>query len=275
MGLVGLLNGIAADRRLNNIEVLYLSNWLNNNRYLKRDPDAIDLYDAASIILEDGIVTADERADLLNLARDVAYYRRVGPERSRDQSTNELLGVLQGLGADGLINLEEAEFLVDWIAKRPQVQREWSVPDISQRLQAVLADGEVDETESNELVALFSSITGDDFENTALAGGLSAWSFLDTTERVDLEGRTVCFTGAFTLCKRPGLIDMATRAGARTKTAVSGKVDYLFVGSLISPDWMFTSYGRKIQKAMAMRESGEGIHLLDEDCFRSSISSLI
>jgi len=56
-GLLGILSGITADRRLNELEVLFLDVWLKSNQHLSNDPDAIDLIDLISDILSDGVVT--------------------------------------------------------------------------------------------------------------------------------------------------------------------------------------------------------------------------
>ena len=71
--------------------------------------------------------------------------------------------------------------------------------------------------------------------------------------------------GPRTLCQEV-VID---RGGAAAK-AVSGKVDYLVVGTFCSSDWLHTSYGLKIQKAAELRANGMPIAIISEDHWAQS-----
>jgi hypothetical protein len=73
--LLGIISGIQADIELTNGEIVFLQNWLSDQQYLRSDPDVIDLLDALDSVLADGVITAEERADLSVLLNDFIEYR--------------------------------------------------------------------------------------------------------------------------------------------------------------------------------------------------------
>lgn len=273
LGLIGLLRGMTADRIINDLEALYLRSWLENNRYLSNDPDSIDLLDAISDILIDGKIESAQRDDLITLATDIAYYRKtdtLAAEYTSDDFRNEFLTYLQGINADKVISLVEARALQHWLGNHPEHATTWPMKSVLQRISQCLADNHISEEESTELTNMFNSMTGCDFFNTGIAGGLSAWSFLEYQPDYSLKNRTIAFTGTFSIGARAFLKEHAITAGATVKTGVSKQLDALYVGSILTPDWMFTSHGRKIQQALDLKDKGHPILLLCEDSFIST-----
>lgn len=273
LGIIGLLRGLTADREINELEAIYLRSWLENNRYLSNDPDSIDLLDAVSDVLEDGIITPDEREDLLTLATDIAHFRKATTTKqfyNDDDFRNEFLTYLQGINADQKINLTEARSLAHWLDNHSEYCEEWPMKAVRQRIAQALADHHISAEESADLCQLFNSITGCEFQETGMAGGLSAWSFLEYLPAYDLSNKSIAFSGTFTIGTRAFVTEQAKTAGAKVKGGVSQKLDALFVGSIMTPDWMFTSHGRKIQQALDLKDKGHPILLLCEDSFIST-----
>lgn len=52
--------------------------------------------------------------------------------------------------------------------------------------------------------------------------------------------------------------------GAQTSPGVTGAVDCLVIGTLASPDWLHSSHGRKIEKALLLKRQGSGIKVVTE-----------
>jgi hypothetical protein len=110
--LWGICHGIAADREINADEALFLDTWLRNNRLLRTDPDYQDLLDITTDILDDGIVTAEEREDLHQLIKDILAARVDDAGFANDkEAVQRLLGICKGLVADSRINELEREFI--------------------------------------------------------------------------------------------------------------------------------------------------------------------
>ncbi|WP_339344162.1 BRCT domain-containing protein [uncultured Alcanivorax sp.] len=273
LGLIGLLRGMTADRIINDLEALYLRSWLENNRYLSNDPDSIDLYDSVSDILADGRVDPDEQQDLITLATDIANHRKADTltdHYDSDDFRNEFLAYLQGINADNIITLAEARALQHWLDSHPEYTNEWPMKGVKQRIYQCLADNHISQEESDDLSQMFKSIAGCDFLDTGMAGGLSAWSILEYQPDYQLQGKSIAFTGTFSIGARSFLKEHAITAGATVKTGVSKQLDALYVGSILTPDWMFTSHGRKIQQALDLKDKGHPILLLCEDSFVST-----
>ena len=80
-----------------------------------------------------------------------------------------------------------------------------------------------------------------------------------------------CFTGESTKFSRQELAETVVRLGGSVVGSVSGKTDFLVVGSDGNPCWAFACYGRKIEKAMALRREGARITLVHENDFHDAV----
>lgn len=63
--LIGLARGLVADNRVDQSEVEYLQSWLAANLAVSDEPMIRILYDRIAEVLSDGVVDADEHAELL------------------------------------------------------------------------------------------------------------------------------------------------------------------------------------------------------------------
>ena len=63
--LIGLANGVAADRILNNAEIQFLAQWLEQNDAIASVWPGDVLHQRIKAVLADGVITEDERAHLL------------------------------------------------------------------------------------------------------------------------------------------------------------------------------------------------------------------
>src|SRR5689334_478347 len=70
---------------------------------------------------------------------------------STQKSKAELLGLAQGMLADGMVVLDEARFLRDWIDKQFALRDEWPACALFPRIEEMLSDGVLDAEESQEL----------------------------------------------------------------------------------------------------------------------------
>ncbi len=52
--------------------------------------------------------------------------------------------------------------------------------------------------------------------------------------------------------------------GAETSPNISKDGDYLVIGTLASRDWLYTSHGRKIEKALLLKRKGVNITVITE-----------
>ena len=84
-------------------------------------------------------------------------------------------------------------------------------------------------------------------------------------------GKTFCFTGASSIATSNEIESIILKHGGLFVNSVSKKVQYLVVGADGTPCWAFSCYGRKIEKAISLRKSGQPIIIVNEHDFWKAI----
>lgn len=84
---------------------------------------------------------------------------------------------------------------------------------------------------------------------------------------ISFEGKTFCFTGTSTRCRRDDIARMIRKRGGIYNDRVTDTTDFLIVGGDGNPCWAFSCYGRKVEKAMTMRKEGHKIVIVHENDF--------
>lgn len=270
-GLHGILQGITADHRLGEREMLFLDVWLRSQEHIKDDGDLIDILDLIGDIMRDGVVTHDELEDLRSMLSDILEYREM-PYINEESKVNELLGLISGIAADGVLADEEIQFLADWLEHNADVTDVWPISVIERRLTEALRDGVIDQVERADLLETIQQITGDRFEDTSIAFGMATDFLEDQLITIEHEDKCFCFTGKFVTGARKTVEHTAQRRGAITTSNVSKKLDYLVIGTLASRDWRFSSHGRKIEEALKLRETGAPIVITTERTWLTYLS---
>ncbi|MCP1600703.1 NAD-dependent DNA ligase [Aeromonas caviae] len=264
LGLRGILWGLTADRRLNETEILFLATWLKSNTELNRDRDFQAIQQAVEAVLEDGIITADEKDELYALLQKVF---RDADDDKRPQDTdgvvNLLLGFLQGISADNHL-LDKEIALLAHIVATDSASVIWPGNLLNKRLQRIIEEGSISDEERGELLGLIKQITGENFTETGLAVGMATKVFADG-DVMSIFGKRVCFTGKFFSDTRFNLEQQAKALGAEPVKSMSKMVNVLIIGGLASRDWMFTSHGRKIEAAIKARNEGCNIQIINEE----------
>src|SRR5258708_2121395 len=73
---------------------------------------------------------------------------------------DELIGIVRGVLADGVLVVEEARFLIDWLNRNEPVRRSFFGKKLYDALYRALADGVLDADEEDVLVGLLLSFIG-------------------------------------------------------------------------------------------------------------------
>jgi NAD-dependent DNA ligase len=84
---------------------------------------------------------------------------------------------------------------------------------------------------------------------------------------IAFKARTFCFTGRSPRMRRDALAALVRARGGIWREGVSGKTDYLVVGSGLSPGWKYRCMGEKLARAMQLQRAGSGIQIVWEDDF--------
>ncbi len=267
--LIGLLEGIAADKTVSAPEMKLLTQWIEDNRSLADRHPYNELVPVVIQSLADGKFTEDEQSDLLWLCkqlRSTSYYDIITADIQR------LQGVLTAIAADGVITEAEVESLRAWMDNRDDLRSCWPYDELDSLLTSALVDHWIDPAEHKMLLNYFNSFSSPSLSletpNTAVSTlpGICA-----VAPQITFDGRRFCFTGESSRYPREEMKIMVLERGGLVLAAVSPRLNYLVVGAQGNPCWAYACYGRKIEQVMQLRQRGNKIVIVHENDFFDAI----
>lgn len=175
-----------------------------------------------------------------------------------DRAADQLIGICGGIVADGRVNKEEVAFLSTWLADHREVCSEFPGKALADRISAIMDDGIISDDELQDLFKTLQQISGNHFIETGAATPESPAIQADSPDVIEFVDRRFCLTGKFVFGSRTKCQEATTRLGAGCDGDVTLQTDYLVIGALVSPDWKHETYGRKIERAMSLRDGGAG-----------------
>lgn len=186
-------------------------------------------------------------------------------EAVAQRQIDELIGLVKGVLADGAICQGEVEFLHGWLSANRQAADAWPARVLYPRIAAALADGHLDADEEREIMELLLSTVGG---NTATLNGESSNStalpLCAPAPQVVVAGQSFCFTGKFNSGTRSWCETRVVEFGGIPSTGITKKLNYLVVGDIGSRDWLHSTHGLKIKKAVDYRDAGVPLHIISE-----------
>ena len=194
---------------------------------------------------------------------DESQLVKFGGDRISSRQVDELIGLARGLIADGAINQLEVEFLQKWLVANGSVSDQPILRALYKRVNDILSDGVVDQSEMNELLDTLNRLSDRDFElgETLKATTLPLCS---PPPKLSFDGQIYCFTGVFNFGKRKiceeAVIDRGASAGKLSK-----KTTVLVIGVYATDSWKHSSFGTKISDACEWRDSGHPISIVSEE----------
>lgn len=274
--LRGLVAGINSDSGASAAEMAELTHWCELHSHLRDKHPFSELLPVVDAACADGVVTEDEAKDILwlcsNFVDNSSYYDMT------TASIQFLSGLVHGIMADGELSDREIDALSSWVNANSFLSGTYPFDEINGMLRAILADKKITENERNQLMALFSNII--DFTSSF---NLSRSDYDELREKysipgicavcpdVSFEGKVFCFTGESLRAKRSAIADIIAKLGGTLKSSVSAKTDYLIVGNSGNPCWAYACYGRKIEEAVALRQAGEKVIIVNETDFWDAV----
>lgn len=194
--------------------------------------------------------------------------------RRLDRGVDELIGLCRGILADGEINQSEAEFLLDWLHRHREFSDSFPFNVLYGRVEAALSDGVLDQEERKDLLEKLHSVVGG--EHWGVSASMATWAPFDNPSPVIKFPRNdFVLTGEFAIGPRFKMESIISMEGGYVKKSVTQSTRYLVIGTLGSRDWMHSSYGRKIEAAVALREEQSGlISIVSEECILDCLTPL-
>lgn len=275
--LLGLLEGIAIDKKVSEGEIVMLRMWLEDHQDVATKHPFNELVPRVASALTDGVLSEEEHEDLLWLCRRLKsneFYDTVTSDLQR------LHAVVGAIASDRSISEEELRGLSAWLDEHEHLKTCWPYDEIGTLTTKVLQDGKIDDSEHRMLLDFFTeflSVLDDRTITQPLAfdgpekhiGALCA-----VAPEVTFPSKAFCFTGASAKFKRSEFEAIVRQHGGEPLANVSAKLDYLVIGADGNPCWAFACYGRKVEKAVQMRRNGARIVILHENDFHDAILDL-
>lgn len=271
--LVGIVEGIAIDGHINDLEIGYLKLWLAEHEELRDLHPYNELVPVVTAALADGILTEDERDDIVWLCerlRSTEFYDRVTADLQR------LHAIMGGIVADTRISVDELRALSSWMDEHEHLKTCWPFDEVGSLITGVLADKQIDEKEHAMLHAFFSEFTALLDSRTITRAPLSEGQAIVGLCAVDPEisflDKGFCFTGASSRFSRTELEQLVAKLGGSAHSSPSKKVSYLVIGAEGNPCWAFACYGRKVEKAIELRKAGSRVVIVHELDFHDALA---
>lgn len=183
-----------------------------------------------------------------------------------DRQIDELIGIIKGVLADGMVSQGEVEFLLAWMDSNRRVANVWPAKVLYPRLAAAMADGKLDLQEESEILELLTKTVGG---NTAPQNGIASDStrlpLTEPARPIQFSGQVFCFTGAFNSGKRTWCEQQIADRGGVASGTITKKLNYLVIGDIGNENWLHSTHGRKIEKAIEYNAAGGSIVIVGEE----------
>lgn len=175
--------------------------------------------------------------------------------QQRDRAADELIGLCRGVLADGHVSSGEAQFIRDWIERHAHVATEYPFNYLYQRLASALSDGVLDPEEESDLLGTLTGLVGGE-------------TYTSTRDQV-----IASLSTTLPICTPPPpVVAEIEKRGGEVRPSVTKKTTYLVIGEIGSQAWKHSSYGRKIEAAVALRDGGAPLRILAEPHWVAQLS---
>lgn len=271
--LLGLIEGIAIDSTINESEVSFLNLWLDEHADLQNRHPFNELFPALQTALADGVLTREERDDIVWLCeklRSTKYFDSTTADLQR------LHAILGGIVSDGHVSEDELRGLSSWMQGHDHLKTCWPYDEIDSLILGVMKDRRITDEEQKMLKAFFSEFIAilDDRTITQplISEETNIIGLCAVCPEIDFRAATFCFTGASSRYTRTELAAIVEGLGGAFSPNVTKAVRYLIIGAEGNPCWAYACYGRKVEKAVELRKRGVRLMLIHENDFHDAVS---
>lgn len=271
--LLGIIEGITMDSVINSSEIAFLNIWIDEHADVRDCHPYNELIPVVQDALADGVLTQDEYDDIMWLCerlRSTDYYDKVTADLQR------LHAVLGGIVADGKITETELRGLSSWLQEHEHLKTCWPYDEIDSLITEVMRDHKISEQEHEMLKSFFSEFVDlmDDrtITNPAVSEDTNVVGLCAVCPEIEFKGSKFCFTGASSRYTRASLAATVENLGGKVASSVTKSINYLVIGADGNPCWAYACYGRKVEKAVALRKSGVRVLIVHENDFHDAVA---
>lgn len=275
--LEGILKGFSMDNDISNLEIKTLNHWLNKHYDLMQKPPLNELLNILDGVCKYQTLNADDKESILyfcqNLNETNIFYN------DETSGIQILHGILHGIIADEHISIEELKKLRTWLNKNKYLEGFYPYDEIKSLIYTVLQNNQLSIDEENLLKVYFSqfadvhiNINNDVLKQVEKQINKQGICVINPT--IKIKNSLFCFTGKSKRCQRTGFAQIITDLGGKFNDRIVVDTNYLIVGNEGSPDWAYSCYGRKIERAIQLRKQGNTVKIINELDFWKLIDSI-
>jgi NAD-dependent DNA ligase len=122
----------------------------------------------------------------------------------------------------------------------------------------------------NDRPVLYSSVAPFARKSRGEASMSTELPFTKPPPTIDFVDRAFCFTGKFFSGTRSWCEEQVARRGAHCG-AITRDLNFLIIGEIGSRDWIHSTHGRKIEKAIEYNERGCSIGIIGEQYWHAAL----
>lgn len=262
--LIGVATGLIADNHITKLELDYFIAWSKEQNYASHMPNYHEMMIIAQEATANNSINDELRIQLAEYIAEAIEHKIVFDILSttfEKNFSNRLIGFIRGVLADNHLNDAEIEALAKYIHDSDSI-----VFRNAQRIIDGIKDfKQIDEQTRTALNKELTAIIGGSIHEHGVIDGMTVGIEFDTLpDEFTLEGKRVVLTGSFYSMSRKQIGALIEKQGARLDKSVNRQIDMLVVGGMASKDWAFSSFGRKIEEALAVKQYGIPLLIVDE-----------
>lgn len=175
-------------------------------------------------------------------------YQNCNSERIENKNVDECIGICKGVLSDNELNEDEKKFLLEWI-KSHNLANHTIVKDV------YLALNNKDKS-LDDLKNILIAFTGGVAPSNEIKSMSSSLPIEKDLSSIEFKDKIFCLTGKFgsAIGNRKAIEDIIVDKGGSCSKSVTHNLDYLVIGEFGNDDWIHSTSGRKIEKAIKYRD---------------------
>lgn len=271
--LVGIISGIRSDNVISDTESEEVISWINAHREYEDKQPYKEVIDIIRQSLTDNVLTDEESENIIWFCNQ--YINKTGYFNIITSGIQKLTGIIKGVAFDNKINLQELEYLDNWMEENDYLKNTYPYDELYNLVTNIIQDKMITEEEHHSLLTFSKALAGQEknISNDAILSSLKT-GYYQIDPLFAVREKTFCITGVSKKYKRRDIAEKIELFGGYVVDNVSSKLDYLVVCDEKNNCWAFTCYGRKIEEAIKHRKQGRELIIVHEYDLYDTLESL-
>jgi hypothetical protein len=271
--LIGLIEGIVIDAKINEVELGFLQVWLDAQRAKAQRHPFNEIVPLLDQTIADGVLSSGGKEDILWLCRRLTASEYLSVATADMQRLRSLVAAI---GSDGQVSVDELCGLADWVLENEHLKTCWPYDEIESLVSGVLEDGRIEPAEHAVLMAFFGEFVAEVDSKAAVSPhvkeGATVVGLCAVGPAIRFPGSVFCLTGSSRQYSRQDFAMAIAGRGGAAVNGVSKRVNYLVIGADGNPCWAYACYGRKVERAVELRKEGHHLVIVHEKDFHDAVA---